>query len=42
MIRRQVGHSNFGITSIYLQDIANAELTRPVHSRRAPMALLRP
>ena len=37
VIQRQLGHSNLGITSIYLQGIDNAEIIDAVHSRRAPM-----
>jgi site-specific recombinase XerD len=37
VIQRQLGHSNLGITSIYLQDIDNAEIIDTVHARRAPM-----
>jgi hypothetical protein len=34
---RQLGHSNLGITSIYLQGIYNAEIIDTVHARRAAM-----
>jgi site-specific recombinase XerD len=37
VIQRQLGHSNLGITSIYLQGIDNAEIIESVHARRAPM-----
>ena len=37
VIQRQLGHSNFGITSIYLRGIDNAEIVDAVHARRAPM-----
>ena len=37
VIQRQLGHSNLGITSIYLQGIDNAEIIDTVHSRRPPM-----
>jgi integrase len=37
VIQRQLGHTNLGITSIYLQGIDNAEIIDTVHSRRAPM-----
>ncbi len=37
VIQRQLGHSNLGITSIYLQGIDNAEIIDTVHTRRAPM-----
>ncbi len=31
-IQRQLGHSNLGITSIYLQGIDNAEIIETVHA----------
>jgi integrase len=37
VIQRQLGHSDLGITSIYLQGIDNAEIIETVHARRAPM-----
>ena len=37
VIQRQLGHTNLGITSIYLQGIDNAEIIDTVHVRRAPM-----
>jgi site-specific recombinase XerD len=37
VIQRQLGHSNLGITSAYLQGIDNAEIIDTVHARRAPM-----
>ncbi len=37
VIQRQLGHSNLGITSIYLQGIDNAEIIDTVRARRAPM-----
>jgi integrase/recombinase XerD len=37
VIQRQLGHSNLGITSVYLQGIENAEIIDAVHTRRAPM-----
>jgi integrase len=37
VIQRQLGHSNLGITSIYLQGIDNAEIIDAVHARRAPI-----
>ena len=37
VIQRQLGHSNLGITSIYLQGIDNAEIIDTVHDRRQPM-----
>src|SRR4051812_3583096 len=41
VIQRQLGHSNLGITSIYLQGIDNAEIIDTVHARRAPMVPVR-
>jgi hypothetical protein len=35
VIQRQLGHSNLGVTSIYLQGIDNAERIETVHARRA-------
>jgi integrase len=37
VIQRQLGHSNLGITSVYLQGIDKAEIIDTVHARRAPM-----
>ncbi len=37
VIQRQLGHSDLGITSVYLQGIDNAENIETVHARRAPM-----
>ena len=37
VIQRQLGHSNLGITSVYLQGIDNAKIIETVHARRAPM-----
>jgi integrase/recombinase XerD len=37
VIQRQLGHSNLGLTSIYLQGIDNGEIIETVHARRAPM-----
>jgi integrase/recombinase XerD len=37
VIQRQLGHTNLGITSIYLQGIDSAEIIDTGHSRRAPM-----
>jgi integrase/recombinase XerD len=42
VIQRQLGHSNVGITSIYLQGIDNAEIIDTVHGRRAPMVPVSP
>jgi hypothetical protein len=32
-----LGHTNLGVTSIYLQGIDNAETIATVHARKAPM-----
>jgi integrase/recombinase XerD len=37
VIQRQPGHSNLGITSVYLEGIDNAEIIDTVHARRQPM-----
>jgi integrase len=37
VIRRQLGHTNLGITSIYLEGIDSTEIVDTVHARRAPM-----
>ena len=37
VILRQLGHTNLGITSIYLQGIDNTEIIDTVDARRAPM-----
>jgi site-specific recombinase XerD len=37
VIQRQLGHSNLGTTSVYLQGIDIEEIIHTVHSRRAPM-----
>ena len=37
VIQRQLGHTNLGITSVYLQGIDNTEIIDSVHARRAPM-----
>jgi site-specific recombinase XerD len=37
VIQRQLGHSNLGITSVYLQGIHSGEIIDTVHARRAPM-----
>ena len=37
VIQRQLGHTNLGITSIYLQGIDNSEIINTVHARPAPM-----
>jgi len=37
IIQRQLGHSNLGTTSIYLQGIDTEEIIVTVHARRGPM-----
>jgi site-specific recombinase XerD len=37
VIQRQLGHTNLGITSIYLEGIDSTEIIDTVHARRAPM-----
>jgi integrase/recombinase XerD len=37
VFQRQLGHTNLGVTSIYLQGIDNSEIIATVHPRRAPM-----
>ncbi len=37
VIQRQLGHTNLGVTSIYLQGIDNAEIIATVHARHAPL-----
>ena len=37
VIQRQLGHTNLGITSIYLQGIDNTEIIDTVHARWAPV-----
>lgn len=37
LIQRQLGHTDLGVTSTYLQGIDSAEIIDAVHARRAPM-----
>ena len=37
VIQRRLGHSNLGLTSVYLQGIDNAEIIDTVHARHAPV-----
>ena len=37
VIQRQLGHSNLGVTSTYLQGIDNPEVINALHTRRPPM-----
>ena len=41
VIQRRLGHSNLGITSVYLQGIDNAEIIGAVHARRPPLVPVR-
>jgi site-specific recombinase XerD len=41
VIQRRIGHSNIGITSVYLHGIDHAETIKTVHIRRAPMVPVR-
>jgi site-specific recombinase XerD len=36
VIQRQLGHTDLGVTSIYLQGIDNSEIIETVHARPAP------
>src|SRR5436305_11572664 len=36
VIQRQLGHSNLGITSVYLQGIDSSEIINTVHGRPSP------
>jgi len=40
VIQRELGHTNLGITSIYLQGIDNTGIIDTVHARRVPMILV--
>ncbi|HSH21406.1 MAG TPA: hypothetical protein VK992_02160 [Candidatus Caenarcaniphilales bacterium] len=37
MIQRQLGHSDLGVTSVYLQGIDTSEIVDTLHARQAPM-----
>jgi site-specific recombinase XerD len=37
VIQRQLGHTDLGVTSIYLQGIDNAEIINTINARHAPM-----
>jgi integrase/recombinase XerD len=37
VIQRQLGHTDPGVTSVYLQGIDSAEIINTINSRRAPM-----
>jgi site-specific recombinase XerD len=36
VIQRQLGHTDLGVTSIYVQGIDNSEIIETVHARPAP------
>jgi integrase/recombinase XerD len=37
VIQRQLGHTNLGVTSVYLQGIDSSEIVTTVGARRAPV-----
>ncbi len=37
VIQRQLGHTDLGVTSTYLQGIDNTEISNTIHNRRPPM-----
>jgi site-specific recombinase XerD len=37
VIQRQLGHTNLGVTSVYLQGIDTAEIIQTIHARHPPM-----
>ena len=37
VIQRQLGHTDLGVTSVYLQGIDNAEIVNTIHARTPPM-----
>jgi hypothetical protein len=37
VIQRQLGHTNFGVTSVYLQGIDTSEIVQTVRARRGPV-----
>src|SRR5687767_9431435 len=41
VVQRQLGHSNLGITSVYLHGIDSGEIIETVHARPAPMIPVR-
>ena len=41
IIQRQLGHTNLGTTSIYLQGIDTEQIIATVHARRAPVMPVR-
>ena len=40
VIQRQLGHTNLGVASIYLQGIDSAEIIDTVHARHPPVVPL--
>jgi site-specific recombinase XerD len=37
VIQRRLGHTDLGVTSVYLQGIDNAEIINTIHARTPPM-----
>ena len=37
VIQRQLGHTDLGVTSVYLRGIDNAEIIDTIHARKPPM-----
>ncbi len=37
VIQRQLGHTDLGVTSVYLRGIDNAEIIDTIHVRKPPM-----
>jgi integrase/recombinase XerD len=37
VIQRQLGHTDLGVTSVYLRGIDNAEIIYAIHARKPPM-----
>jgi integrase/recombinase XerD len=37
VIQRQLGHTDLGVKSVYLQGIDNAEIINTIHARTPPM-----
>ncbi|MDX6539503.1 MAG: hypothetical protein QOI71_1113 [Gaiellales bacterium] len=37
VIQRQLGHTDLGVTSVYLRGIDNAEIIDAIHARKPPM-----
>jgi site-specific recombinase XerD len=37
LIQRQLGHTDLGVTSVYLRGIDNGEIIDTIHARKPPM-----